>query len=637
MSTFIQRTILVTWLLTTVLLSAAIADGPSVAQALRLQPIQSEVEFDQPTAAEAAKCTLKVESVGRDSGWIVRTEDETLLRRFIDTNDDNKVDLWCYFKDGVEVYRDIDADFNGKADQYRWLGTAGTRWALDRDEDGKVDTWKVISAEEVSAEIVAALRTGDAARFNRLLLSPEELSQLGVGSGQRRELAKSLETARRDFASLSKQQKVVNSKTKWLHFGATLPGIVPAGTDGTTKDIRVYENVVAVIETDGQHGQIPIGTLVQSGDSWRTIDLPVGIQEGQANNITSGFFFASSRAASRSPENGTGGNDDWQQWIKRLEDVDQQLLKARAPEEQGRLNAQRANVIEKLIEALPADQRETWIRQFADTVSAAIQSGQFPDGVDRLERFYQQVEREVEDKNLRAYVKFRYISADYGRKLNASINDPKADMAAIQKQWLKDLADYASDYPGTPDAAEAMLQLAIAEEFAGNDSSAGKWYRRIVAEFPDDRRASKAQGALTRLGSVGKTIRLQGTSTTGRTIDLSSYRGKVVLVHYWATWCEPCKEDLKLLDAARVKYESKGFRLVGISLDNDADALKQYLRTKPLAWPQIHEAGGLDGRLANELGILTLPTMLLIGDDGKVAERSLHAAEVDEKVGELLK
>ena len=55
-----------------------------------------------------------------------------ILRKFVDTNGDNIVDQWGYFNDGVEVYRDIDSNFNGKADQYRWLNTAGTRWGSTR-------------------------------------------------------------------------------------------------------------------------------------------------------------------------------------------------------------------------------------------------------------------------------------------------------------------------------------------------------------------------------------------------------------------------------------------------------------------------------------------------------------------------
>ena len=61
-------------------------------------------------------------------GWIVRDGNGRILRSFVDTNGDNVVDLWCYYQGGIEVYRDIDRNFNGKPDQYRWLNTAGTRW-----------------------------------------------------------------------------------------------------------------------------------------------------------------------------------------------------------------------------------------------------------------------------------------------------------------------------------------------------------------------------------------------------------------------------------------------------------------------------------------------------------------------------
>ena len=70
------------------------------------------------------------------------------------------------------------------------------------------------------------------------------------------------------------KQKVVTAKSEWIHFGASKPGVVPAGTDGSTKDIVVYDNVTAVVETDGKHGQLVVGTLVKVGDAWRMFDLP---------------------------------------------------------------------------------------------------------------------------------------------------------------------------------------------------------------------------------------------------------------------------------------------------------------------------------------------------------------------------
>ena len=87
------------------------------------------------------------------------------LRRFVDTNGDGALDLWCYFKDGLEVYRDVDSDFNRKADQYRWLNTAGTRIGIDKNEDGAVDAWQSISAEEATQEAVLALANDDEGRF----------------------------------------------------------------------------------------------------------------------------------------------------------------------------------------------------------------------------------------------------------------------------------------------------------------------------------------------------------------------------------------------------------------------------------------------------------------------------------------
>lgn len=127
---------------------AAMAASPTAEQALGLQPVQKDVEYDRPAADAVAKCSIQVEKVGKASGWVVKSEDGRTLRRFIDTDGDNTVDQWSYYADGLEVYRDVDSNANGKADQCRWLNTGGSRWAVDTNEDGKVDAWKSISAEE---------------------------------------------------------------------------------------------------------------------------------------------------------------------------------------------------------------------------------------------------------------------------------------------------------------------------------------------------------------------------------------------------------------------------------------------------------------------------------------------------------
>ena len=165
-------------------------------------------------------------------------------------------------------------------------------------------------------------------------------------------------------------------------------------------------------------------------------------------------------------------------------------------------------------------------------ISAAVQSGTCPDGAERLKTLFEKLQKSDADKNLAAYVKFRQLTAAYVLSMQA----PKADFAKIQAEWLKTLEQYIADYPTAADAAEAMLQLAISQEFAGQEDDAKKWYVRIVKEFPDSPAAKKAAGAQTRLDSVGKTIALSGQSPMGSPVDLAKYRGKVVLIQYWATW-----------------------------------------------------------------------------------------------------
>ena len=165
------------------------AATPSAEQALGLTPVQAGVDYDRPSPQEISKCKIIAKKINGQVGWIVEGPDGTILRKFVDTNGDNVVDQWSYYKDGVEVYRDIDSNFNGKADQHRWFNTGGTRWGMDPKEDGVIDSWKMISAEEVTAEVVAALATRDADRFARVVLSSDELKNLGLGKSRSAELA----------------------------------------------------------------------------------------------------------------------------------------------------------------------------------------------------------------------------------------------------------------------------------------------------------------------------------------------------------------------------------------------------------------------------------------------------------------
>jgi thiol-disulfide isomerase/thioredoxin len=605
------------------------AATPTAAQALQLVPIQKDVEYDRPTGEEIAKCTVAAKKFGGQGGWLVQSATGLTLRRFVDTNNDNVVDLWSYYKDGLEVYRDIDANHNGKADQYRWFNTGGTRWGTDNDEDGAIDQWKVISAEETSAEIVRAMAERDPKRFGRVAMAGGEVKQLGLGPAKAQQLAEKVGQLQTGFRQSTQTAGGIPKDAKWVQFSGGRPGTVPAGADDSTKELRVYENAVAIAESAEGNVQVQIGTLVQTGDVWRAIDVPQ-VMAGEAAQM-SGFFFQIP-ALEPVGQADSGPSEASQKLMAELEKLDQAAAQATTPEEQARVNARRADLLAQIAESAQGQEKGIWLRQLADMVSAAVQSGGYPDGAKRLEGLFADLDKKGE-KELAAYVRFRHLMAEYGLAIQQATPQ---EFGKVQSEWLKKLEGYVEDYPKSPDTAEAILQLAMAEEFSGEEENAKKWYSRIVSDFAQSAPAEKAAGAIKRLDSVGKVLLFQGKNAAGGTIDLSNYRGKVVLLQYWATWCEPCKADMAAIKELFGKFGRSGFEVVGVNVDTTPQEMSAYLGQNPLPWPHVYEEGGLDSRPANDLGILTLPTMLLLDREGKVVNRNVQTAELEREIQKLL-
>ena len=611
--------------------TVAAAAQPSVEYALGLVPFQKEVDCDRPTPEEAKNATIKMEKEGGLNAWVVRGPRGEVLRSFADTNGDRIVDRWSYYKDGVEVYRDIDSNHNAKADQARWLNSAGTRWGIDDDENGTIDTWKMLSAEEATAQVVAAIATRDPAVFNRLLPTRAELEAAGFEDPLLTELVGRVVASAKGFPALAKGSAV--GTAVWNNMLAAQPGVLPSGAVGVTKDIAAYDNVVVLVDVGGdakgggRSGQIYVGSLVRCGDVWRPIDLPQ--VPGAQGEITEPQGFFTPRASSGSAiEAGSQENERMKPLLAKLREVEGKLTAA-AGEARLPLAQEQAAILEQVVAAADPEQKGFWVRQLAETIAAAVQDGTLPDGIDRLEKLGAAVST---DESLQAFVSFRLASARYA----ASMQLPGADVTKVQAKWLEELDAFVKAHPTAPDAAEALLQMGIADEFGGSEKEALDRYEMIVKNFPDSISAKKARGAARRLQSVGKVLSLSGTALDGTAVALESLRGRPVLVHYWATWCEPCKVDIAQIRELFAKYGPKKFAVVGIALDSDKGQLAKYLAGKPIPWPQVHEAGGLDGRLAEELGVLTLPTMFLLDAEGKVVDRNLVIADLEKKLETLL-
>jgi thiol-disulfide isomerase/thioredoxin len=610
-------------------LSATVeAAGPTVEYALGLRPSQKDVDYDRPEGDAAKNATIKTEKTGAASAFVVRGATGEILRVFADTNADRVVDRWSYYKDGIEVFRDIDSNHNAKVDQSRWLNSAGSRWGVDEDENGAIDAWKAISAEEVCRELVEAIKARDAATFQRLLPTKADLEAAGFEGQRLAELLDRVAAAPAEFARIAAAQKQFGPESKWSTMMTPQPaGTLPAGSDGVARDVLAYDNVMAIVESGARNGQVFVGSLVRCGDAWRPVAAPqVSGEQGDVAEAVG--FFTPKVGAGQQSDAGPQSSERLKPLLSRLRDLETKLAAADA-DGRKKLTEEQVAILGQVVEAADASERPFWVKQYAETLAAGVQDGSLADGTMKLEQLATAV---AADESLAGFVMFRLAQARYA----ANMQQPGVDVDKVQAAWLEELQAFVAKHPTSPDAAEAMLQMGIADEFSGKEREALDRYAAIVKAFPESVPARKARGAARRLESVGKPLSLSGVAVDGRQVSLESLRGTPVLVHYWATWCEPCKVDMAQIRELVAKYGPKKFAVVGIALDSDKPQLEKFLKSKPISWPQLHEAGGLDGRLAEELGVLTLPTMILLDAEGKVVDRSVVITELEKKVDALL-
>lgn len=616
--------------------SAQAPPGVTVDQILKYRPVQPGVEVENPKPEEVAQCKVEVERSGKGSGWVVYGPNGQTLRRFVDTDGDNVVDHWRYYQHGLEVYRDIDTNANNEVDQSRWLNLGGSRWGVDANEDGKIDRWLRLSAEEASREAIHAMAARDDRALTALLIDAQDARALGLEKTAAEELLKAAANVSKEMQEVLGASKTIAAGSKWVRFDSSMlmPNIVPKEAGKSERDLHVYENVMAIVDTAGKTGFVQIGELVQVGDVWKLTSVPRPI-EGDNLQVVAGGLLMQPSVASLS-EGSVQLSPEVQKLIEQLQTLDEAAPAATAKKEDAvKYNVARAQLLAQLASVADGeDERELWQRQRIDGITAAVQLDAYPNGLGELAAIEQQLMAKVPKSALVPYVVFHRLAADYNLKLQSAENDSRAK---IQEEWIKSLEKFVTDYPKSDDAADALLQLGVSQEFVGQPEAAIKWYQQLVQEHPQSPAAGRGRGALRRLGLVGNPLAFAGAALGGGKLDLQAYKGKVVTVIFWATWCKPCTEELPQLLELYKTHRPDGFEVVGVNLDSPGANIQKYIQDYKVPWPHIAEEGGLESRPAEEFGIITLPTMFLVDRQGRVVSANISMDNLKKELPALVK
>lgn len=212
--------------------------------------------------------------------------------------------------------------------------------------------------------------------------------------------------------------------------------------------------------------------------------------------------------------------------------------------------------------------------------------------------------------------------------IQMSSNMDPAEMHKIAEQFHK-------EYPNSERGA-MLYYMAVVYADAEHVESI---QAALLEKYPDSMEANMIRGQQRQKESVGKPFEFEfEDAITGEKLTQADFKGKILVIDFWATWCGPCIAELPKLKELHSKYEGK-MEIIGISLDGPGDAgletLRKFVEENELPWPQFYQ-DGWEGEFSSAWGINAIPTIFLVDQNGILVDVEARA-NLAEKIEELLK
>jgi peroxiredoxin len=210
-----------------------------------------------------------------------------------------------------------------------------------------------------------------------------------------------------------------------------------------------------------------------------------------------------------------------------------------------------------------------------------------------------------------AYAKFMELQKKYSGKIKYDIRNMGHSMAALQAIAYLD-----------PDQDLQFIDSVVTE---------------LAVAMPDLEEAQQIKAELEemKLFAIGSQVPdFTLPSDDGKMVSLSSFKGKYVLLDFWAAWCRPCRVENPHIVKAYKKYNSKGFEVFGVSLDQNDEAWHQAIKQDGLLWKQVRD---VQNEVATTYKVTSIPLSFLLDKEGRIIAKNLRGAALEEKLEEIFK
>lgn len=182
--------------------------------------------------------------------------------------------------------------------------------------------------------------------------------------------------------------------------------------------------------------------------------------------------------------------------------------------------------------------------------------------------------------------------------------------------------DFVERYPKDPRCAQTLLT--VAQKYTSDLELRRSLYQRCATSYPNDKWGRYAVGKLRQIEQVGKPFVLAFVDAiSGKAASVEQFKGRVIVIDFWATWCVPCLREMPGMKQLYAKYHGKGVEFIGVSLDDPPEKgglqkLREYVKKNEIGWPQYYQGNRFESAFSVSWGVNSIPALFLIDADGKL-------------------